>query len=383
MKSVVKNNIPMEYRSYPTQLEKRNTLLAQLDEILDKAKLEKRNLTPNESKNFEKIKNEIQQLDKELRKDETLVTNETRGNSAQSPQEQEEVRAFVNFVATGEHRDLSSTGSAVIVPKTIADRVIQKVKEISPLYNQLTHYSVVGDLSLPVFDYTAHTTSFVDDFQEIPLSQGTFLTVALRGFNASTLTKIGKSLLAKTTLDVTSVIIEQMALSIADFISKELITNASAKLSGTLQSVTQSVTGAATAPTADNLISLQMAVPSRFMSQSAFLMHPNTFAAIRKLKDGSNNYLMISNNESLRSNVPYTLLGSNVMLDENMPVYGVGARAIYFGDFGSIVCNTNQELQATVLLESFATQSAVGIILSQIFDTNLADTRGLAVLVGA
>ena len=375
MTVVVKN---LEIRSYPPEMEKRNTYLAELEEMVTGAKESNRTLTPNENARFEKLTKEIRMIDEEMKKDNFIQSVKTK-----SPHEEEEVRSFINFIATGEHRDLSSSGSNVIVPKTIADQVISRVKEISPIYNQLTHYNENGDLSLPVYDYTAHLTQRIVEFEELNLQMGSFMTVNLGGVSIGTLTKIGRSLLAKTNIDVLSVIIEQLALSVADFLSDQIINNTGAIFSGTLQSVTQSITGGVGAITGDNLIDLQMSVPSRFQNDSAFLMHPTTFSEVRKLKDNNDNYLMVSGNESLRSNIPYTLLGSPVMIDENMPVYGVGSRAVYFGDFGSLVCNTNQDLQVQVLLEAFATQHATGIILTQTLDVNLADTRGLSVLVGA
>jgi len=376
MTTVVKT---LEIRSYPPEMEKRNTYLAELDEILATAKKDNRNLTENENTKFNRLAKEIRMIDEEIKK------NNSTGQiiKAKSPHQEEEVRSFINFIATGEHRDLSSSGSNVIVPKTISDQVISRVKEISPLYSQMTHYNVTGDLSLPVYDYTAHLTQKIVEFEELNLQMGSFMTVNLSGVSIGTLTKIGRSLLAKSNIDVLSVIIEQLALSVADFLSDQIINNTGAMFSGTLQSVTQAITGGAGAITADNLIDLQMSVPSRFQNDSAFLMNPTTFSAVRKLKDNNDNYLMVSGNESLRSNVPYTLLGSPVMIDENMPVYGAGDRAVYFGDFGSLVCNTNQDLQVQVLLEAFATQHATGIILTQTLDVNLADTRGLSVLVGA
>jgi HK97 family phage major capsid protein len=369
----------LETRAYPPELERKNTIVATMEELMSSAKSERRSLTTKEQSEWDLLKKEAEDIDKILKKAET---REFKTRIA-TPQQEEEVRNFVHYIATGEMRDLSSTGSNVIVPKTISDQVISKVKEISPLYNQLSHFNVQGDLSLPVYDYSVHLTQKIVEFEEINLQMGSFLTVNLKGTTIGTLTKIGRSLLAKTNLDVVSVIVQQLALSISDFISDELINNTNTAFSGTLQAVTQSVTGEAGAISADNLIDLQMSVPSRFQNESAFLMHPTTFSAVRKLKDNNDSYLMVSNSESLRSNIPYTLLGSPVMIDENMPLYGVGARAVYYGSFASIACNTNQDLQVQILLEALATQHATGIILTQTLDCNLADTRGLSVLVGA
>ena len=374
----------LELRSMPSLVERRNFLLDKMDAIISKAKLEERSISDQENTDFQDAKKEIERIDNTLAAEETM---ETRGDWKPVKKDTEkqvsvEERAFIRFVQSGETRDLGVAGSGVIVPKTIADAVISKVKELSPLYARMTHYNVTGNLSLPTYDFESHTTGFLTEFQEIQNSQGSFLTIDLKSYPIGTLAKIGRSLLARTDIDVLRIIIEQISMSIANFLNRELITNANATFSGTLQSVNQTVSGGA-AISADTLIQLQMTVPSVFQQNSAFLMHPTTFSGIRQLKDTTSNYLMISDNEGFAGDIGYKLLGKPVMLDENMPVFGAASRAVYYGDFASLVANTNRQLETQILLEKFSSEYATGIISTLEMDTNLAQTRGLAVLVGA
>lgn len=374
----------LELRSMPSLVERRNFLLDKMDAIISKAKLEERSISDQENTDFQDAKKEIERIDNTLAAEETV---ETRGDwkpvkKDSDKQVSVEERAFIRFVQSGETRDLGVAGSGVIVPKTIADAVISKVKELSPLYARMTHYNVTGNLSLPTYDFESHTTGFLTEFQEIQNSQGSFLTIDLKSYPIGTLAKIGRSLLARTDIDVLRIIIEQISMSIANFLNRELITNANATFSGTLQSVNQTVSGGA-AISADTLIQLQMTVPSVFQQNSAFLMHPTTFSGIRQLKDTTSNYLMISDNEGFAGDIGYKLLGKPVMLDENMPVFGAASRAVYYGDFASLVANTNRQLETQILLEKFSSEYATGIISTLEMDTNLAQTRGLAVLVGA
>jgi HK97 family phage major capsid protein len=374
---------PLELRAMPGLIEQRNSLLEQMDEIINKAKEEKRSLSPQESKSFDIAKTECERIDKTLEAEKSL---ETRVDFKPAKKAGEidvtaEERAFIRFCQTGEQRDLSASGSGVIIPKTVQDRVISRVRELSPLYNRATHFSAVGNLSIPVYDYMTHTTSFIESFQEVTATGGSFSTVDMVSHAIGTLSKIGKSLLIRSDIDVLMIIVNQMAMSISNFLSNEIINNSNAKFSGTLLSVTQNITGAGV--TADNLVALQMAVPSIHQSQAAWLMHPTTFTAVRQLKDTTANYLMISENEGFAGDIGYKLLGKEVMLDENMPVVGAGARSIYYGNFGALYINTNAPLSVQILTEAFSSQYAVGIMSTQELDITLAEPRGLAVYIGA
>ena len=105
--TIVKKTPVMETRAYPPEMERRNTYLAELDEILATAKKSNRNLTENENAKFNRLAKDIRMIDEEIKK------NNSTGQTikAKSPHEDEEVRSFINFIATGEHRDLSSSGS--------------------------------------------------------------------------------------------------------------------------------------------------------------------------------------------------------------------------------------------------------------------------------
>lgn len=88
-----------------------------------------------------------------------------------------------------------------------------------------------------------------------------------------------------------------------------------------------------TAITADELIDLLHSVdPAYRMSPKArFMFNDATLAAIRKLKDGQNNYLWQMGD--IRTGAPGTLLGQAYSVNQAMASIGVGNKAVIFGDF--------------------------------------------------
>lgn len=90
--------------------------------------------------------------------------------------------------------------------------------------------------------------------------------------------------------------------------------------------------GHATALSADALISLAYSMPAFYRNKGAWMMNGATLAAVRKLKDGQNNYLW---QPSYQAGQPETLLGRPVIEAIDMPDVASGAFPIAFGDFGS------------------------------------------------
>lgn len=88
--------------------------------------------------------------------------------------------------------------------------------------------------------------------------------------------------------------------------------------------------GAASAITADSLLSLVYALPSEYTGNASFIMNRNTQAAIRKLKDGQNNYLW---QPSTQAGQPATLNGYAITELAAMPDIAASAKPIVFGDF--------------------------------------------------
>ncbi|MFQ5985682.1 MAG: phage major capsid protein, partial [Alphaproteobacteria bacterium] len=90
--------------------------------------------------------------------------------------------------------------------------------------------------------------------------------------------------------------------------------------------------GAASAITADGLISLQNALKQGYLARAVWVMKRTTIGEVRKLKDANNQYLW---QPGLAQDQPPTLLGHRVVAADDMPAVAANALAIAFGDFTS------------------------------------------------
>lgn len=376
----------LEIRSLPEQSEpelneKRNELLDELEALVNKYKSENRSLSGKDENRYQAIKREIGEIDKQLQA-KKLNLNDFE-NRSYSPQEQTEIRSFIQYVKTGEMRDLAGANNGAVIPTTIAKKIVDKVFEISPLFQEATLYNVGENLNLPIYNHDDHVSGFITEFTDVVLSGGTFSSVALESQIIGTMTKLGKSLLNRTDLDILPFIINACAKSVVKFLENEIILNTNARFASTLANgVTQTVTasGAGVISPAD-LVEIKNSIPSIMLPNAKWLLNKNTLSYLQSLEDADGNLLFGNNLSEIAGN---TLLGYEVMLSDAMPAMGAGARQIYFGDFKEGLAIKLGIQSAEVYRELFAQQYAIGVGHFMEIDTSAShSTQAISVMIGA
>ena len=149
------------------------------------------------------------------------------------------------------------------------------------------------------------------------------------------------------------------------------------KMKGVVSAANSVTTASATAITADELIDLQMTVPSVFHANAKWIMNRKTLAAIRKLKDSDGNYLL---NRDITNGFGWTLLGNEVLVDENMADIASAAVTVVYGDLTGLAVKISADMEISMLNEKYATQHAVGVLAYIECDSDIANEQKLAVL---
>lgn len=354
----------------------------------------------NETDKAAGILDEIDDLKKQYETEEKLfkLEQEQAANSHEEvrtekelTQSEKDVKAFAGYVRsmvekTSTPQNITMGNNGAIIPQTIANQIIEKVKELCPIYAKATIYHSKGTLKIPVYGdkavegETAHniTVGFATEFSELTADAGAFTSVDLTGYLVGALTLIGKSVVNNADIDVTSFIVNEMGKKIAIFLENKLLNGESGKTEGALATTTTMNAGSTSAITADNLIDLQSKIPTAYQGAAAWYMNPATFTAIRKLKDGSGRYLL---QDDITGEFPYRLLGKPVYLSDNMPAIASAAKAVLYGDASGLAVNIREEQNIQVLTERYATQHAIGVVAWMEFDSKVADNQKLAVLV--
>lgn len=377
--NTVKIKKVLETRALPPLMEKRNDLLQEMEDLTTKAGEEKRSLNAEEVERFKAIKEEIRGID------ETLAIEEETRQYIMTPgkkKEVEETRSIeeTNFLkyVKGEERALSVGDNGGIIPQTIANKIIIKVKELSPIYSLSTIYNVNGDLIFPVYDEetSAIVANYVEDLTELNEATGKFTTVKLTSYIVGCLAKVSKSLINRQDFDLLSFIVDRVAVAISRFIEKELITGET-KMKGLATCTNEVETSTSGKIVADDLIDVQMEVPEVYQVGAVWIMHKKTLKGIRKLKDSTGEYLL---NKDITTAFGWSLLGKPVYISENMGEVVAGEHAVYYGDMSGLYTKLTHNVELQILNEKYATQHATGVVGYVELDSKIVEPQKIVAL---
>lgn len=385
-------------KNFKKLIEKRNELVMQMDNLVKVADEETRALNEEETTKFEGLQKEVADIDKTLKlaqEERSLMSvsdDETPAKTDKKAMAMAEERAFANFLRNGETTfsdtetrsdvNLAKGDNGVLIPTTIAERIVSTVKNIAPILENSDFYDVKGDLVFAVEDEaTSKTTcAYVGEFQELESTTNKFKSVVLKGNVVGVLTKVSKSLINNVGFDIVNYVITKVAEAIANFLDNEML-NGSTKIQGLLQARQQVTAGAAAALTADDLINLQLTIPQKFRGNGVFIMNPDTFKACAKLKNAQGEYLL---NKDITNGFGYTLLGRPVFESDNMPKIATKAKVAVFADLkGYSTKLSSESAEITILKERFATQYAVGVAGYVEIDGKIVEEQRIAVLAMA
>ena len=381
-------------------IEKKNDFITRADEVLNKAKEEKRELTEAEAEELAEIRDNVRRIMKTLElkgefdkmegqaiekegfpKDEQKTEVEIEKEERALAEEKEfeaYIRGQVNLRATN-LTPASGSGEALI-PTTIANRIIKQVYDLCPILDKSTKYNVKGKLEIPYYDESTQsiTVDWATEFQDLESNVGKFTNITLTGYLAGALSLISRSLINNSQFDVVAFIVDRMAYDISRFIENALL-NGSGSVTG-LSTVTNVVTTASsTEITADELIEVQGKVKDVFQGNAIWIMNEETRTALRKLKSETGSYLL---NEvyDLASPFKSTLLGKPVYVSDNMPTIGAGKTAVYYGDMSGLATKFSEDINIEVLREKYATQHAYGIVGWLEFDSKIEQPQKISAI---
>lgn len=375
--------------------EKKNDLITRADEVLAKAKEEKRELTEDEAMELAEIRDDVKKIketlelkgffdkeggDRPMEEPKEKVEIEKEIETTRALEEREE-KAFANYirgVVTNERDDtnMTLTDNGAVIPTTIANRIIKKVYDICPILERSTKYNVKGKLDLPYYDENtqAITVAWATEFVELESNVGKLDSIELSGYLAGALTLISRSLINNSQVDVVAFVVDRMAYDIARFIENVLL-NGGGSVKG-LTGVTNITTAAsATEITADELIETQGSIKDVFQENAIWIMNPETRTALRELKDKMGRYLL---QDDISLPFGKSLLGKPIYVSDNMPTMAAGKVAVYYGDMRGLATKFSEDMNIQVLREKYATQHAIGVVGWLEFDSKVEDAQKIA-----
>lgn len=368
-------------------IEKRNSLVEEVNAMFAKAETEVRGLNEEENAKYDELTKEIRSLDETMEKMKQqfkateVPVEEKRAATPDVPAEpvdKVEERAFEQLIRENRSGEMTKSSNGAVIPETIANRILDTVKQIAPLYALATKFHVKGKLDFPVASGKI-TTAYANEFTALTSSSVAFTQRQLDGFLVGALSKVSISLINNSQFDITSYVVNKVAESIAQFLENEIIngTKADGKMMGILADANEAthVVGkveiAGDLPTTDEYIAIQAEIPEQNQAGCCWLVSKKTLLAMRQLKDTNGRYFL---QNDLTQGFGYTFLGKPVMVSDQMQ-----DNTVVYGDFSAVYVNVHEDISIKVLEEKYADEHAVGIVAWLEMDAKPVEEQKLVV----
>lgn len=285
----------------------------------------------------------------------------------------------------------TNSAGGFTVPTELATFIEKSMIASGPMYGDqyfTTINTTAGNaFNIPTVDDTAVTAEAHTEGTQPTDDGGKDATFAQKTLNAyafnSEWVRWSAELNMDSVLNMESLLGELLGERLGRIANSKLTTGSgSSDVEGIVTNSAAGVTAAATgAITADEIIDLIHSVDPAYRASpnSAIMMNDSTLAAVRKLKDGNGNYLWQMGN--YQAGVPQTILGYNVVVNQDMDSLAAAKKVMLFGDMSKFYVRKVGAPSLYVARERFAPD--FGILGYIRFDGVLTNTAAIKHLITA
>lgn len=337
------------------QAEERKRAWEAAKELLDRASAEKRDLTAEESEQYDRINKDlderaavIERMTADLERERRAAEFRLPEPTAVAPKRETDadlIRKLVSGEARTvrfESRDLVTGVSGdgpELVPQGFYDVLQRKLEYAGPMTMEdvvtVLRTESGNDIKVPVESSRSAATATAEaaTFAE---SDPQFTTLTLRAHKYGALVQVSAELLNESGIDLVGYLTDQFAIAIGTAVNNALTlgggTTAPAGIVPGAGAGKTGSTAVAGAFSANDLIDLAHAVDSAYARRpkAGFMLNRASLGAVRKLQDGGGNYIY---NPVISG--PDQLLGFPIFENPDMAAIGTSAKSVLFGDFGA------------------------------------------------
>ena len=383
--------------------EKRAKVWEQAKAFLDEKRGENGLLSAEDTATYEKMEAEVVNLGKEVERLErqaaidlelskatsTAIKN-IPGADAKKQATDEYTRAFWNAmrrpVVNETERQSLTVGTdsegGYLAPDEFERTLIEALEEENVMRGLAKIIKTSsGDRKIPVVA-SKGTATWVDEEGPIIESGDTFDQVTIGAFKLATMIKVSEELLNDSVFDLSSYIAKEFGRRIGAREEEAFFTgDGEGKPTGIFHATKGGQLGVtaakATEITADELLDLFYSLKAPYRKKAVFVMNDATVKAIRKLKDGTGQYLW---QPSITAGDPDTLLNRPVKTSAYIPTLEAAAKVIAFGDYGYYWIADRQGRAFQRLNELYAATGQIGFKATQRVDGKLILAEAVKVL---
>lgn len=342
-------------------IEERATLVTEQRGILDKAEGETRELTSEESQEFDRIDSRVDDLTAEIRRHERNQAHsdlDIRAIPAAEHQEPEaggaeertitrdsdEYRSALDAYVRGGGAGLTAEQRSTLNVGTDAEGGYAVPETWGTLHESLREAGTIRQLAtvvttetgspfhVPYVSADAEAPKLTKEKEEYSEDAEELGEKVIQAYKYGRMTKASEEVVQDALFDVAGFVGYRLGFDLGRKVNSVYVAGTgSEQPEGLFKGATVGLTGVSktAGPTADNLIDLQHSVIRPYRANAAFIMADATLAIVRKLKDKNEQYLW---QPSIQLGEPDRILGAPAYSDPDVDVTGSKKLVVGFGD---------------------------------------------------
>ena len=345
-------------------VELRNDYLTEIETILATAEQEGRVLTEEEIARLKELKAETEKVDADMKaveearaltiveeKEEKLEEESEKRDMNMEIREQE-MNAFAEVLRTGEMRALTTSANGAVIPTTVADEIVMKMRAKSSILDKATIYNEIGQLKIVKGE--EFVADYVDENTDLSETDKPLTAIVLDNFTIGALVVVSKSLINMTNLDIVDYVTSQIANALVNKVEKELLVGTPSKIDGC--SKTTNTANIQEEFTLADLIEVQAKAIGTRAEDCIWVASREVFESLASKVDAIGRPYMVQGFDTTGA-VVNKLLGAKVEVSDALE-----GKALYYGDFSGLAVKISQKAEVQVLKEKFATKNALGVV---------------------
>jgi len=285
----------------------------------------------------------------------------------------------------------TTTGSegGFTVDSAVASSVLDALKAYGGMraVSTVIATSGIGAMSFPTSDGTTEEGEIVAENGSATDLDVTFGTIALPVYKySSKVVTVPFELLQDSSVDIEGFVRNRLIQRLGRVTNKHFtVGTGSAQPNGVNTAAATGVTAAnstsqVTAVTYASLVNLQHSLDPAYREggNTRWMMHDDTVRDLRKIVDGSTRPIFVPGYEQgVPGGAPDTLMGRPITVNQAMPVMGISARSILFGDFSHYYIRDVMAVEMFRFTDSaFTKKGQVGFLAWMRSGGNLIDVGG-------
>jgi HK97 family phage major capsid protein len=298
-------------------------------------------------------------------------------------------RAELQARQTPDIRNAMSTSTNSEGGFTVAVEYMRSLEQAMRAYGGMLEVSSLiqtatgATMNVPTADATAEVGEIVGQNAGATLGETTFGNIALDVYKySSRRIALPWELVQDSFLDIEAYIQGLLAMRLGRITNTHYtVGTGTAQPRGVVTGSTLGKTGAtgqALTVTYDDLVDLQHSVNRAYRQGASFMMADTSVRTVRKIKDTTGRPIFVPGYEmGVPGGAPDTLLGTPVVVNDDVPVMAANARSILYGDFKKYFIRRVMDLTIFRMTDSaFTLNGQVGFVAFQRSGGNLIDAGG-------